>query len=114
MAGGGGGRRRLGSALVDLAASQLALIFVIIGGVALYFSAKLEGPHGPSAWDSVLREAGALSLVTATLTIAWNLRGRRQLTQEVLEAADISEDITKSRDNSDHHPLCRHRVERSA
>jgi hypothetical protein len=86
--------RRLRTALVDLAASQIALVIGAIGVVALYISAMSEGKHGPSAWDSVLREGGALLFVTAAITVAWDLRGRRQLTNEVLAAADLSEDIT--------------------
>jgi hypothetical protein len=50
--------------------------------------------HGPSAWDSVLREGGALLFVTATLSVVWDLRGRRQLTNEVLSAAGLSKAIT--------------------
>ncbi len=96
MAIGKGGGRRFRTALVDLAASQIALVLVIIGGLALYFSAELEGPHGPSSWDAVLREGGALLFVTATLSVAWDLRGRRQLTNEVLAAADLSEDIVQT------------------
>lgn len=54
----------------------------------------MQGTHGPSAWDLVLREAGALLLVTATLSVVWELRGRRQLTTEVLSAAGLSKAIT--------------------
>jgi hypothetical protein len=85
---------RLSRVQVDLAAWQIGLSGFVIGVVALYLSAKLEGSHGPSAWDSVLREGGALLFVTATLAVAWDLRGRRQLTNEVLSAAGLSKAIT--------------------
>lgn len=87
------GRRRLSRVSVDLAAWQIGLGLVVIGVVALYLSSKWAGPHGPSSLDSTLREGGALLFVTATLTPAWELRGRRQLTSEVLAAANLSEGI---------------------
>jgi hypothetical protein len=88
--------RRFRTVLVDLAASQIALVIGLLGVVALYISATSEGRHGPSTWDSVLREGGALLFVTAAITVAWDLRGRRQLTNEVLAAANLSEDITET------------------
>lgn len=91
---GGSVARRLSKVLVDLATWQIGLAFVIVGAAALYLSAKWEGAHGPSASDSVLREGGALLFVTAALSAVWNLRGRRQLTSEVLSAAGLSKAIT--------------------
>jgi hypothetical protein len=91
---GGSGSRRLSQVLVDLAAWQIGLGFVIVGAAALYLSVEWEGPHDPSALDSVLREGGALLFVTATLSVVWDLRGRRQLTNEVLSAAGLSKAIT--------------------
>jgi hypothetical protein len=86
--------RRLSKVVVDLTAWQIGLGFVMVGAAALYLSATWEGPHGPSPWDSILREAGALLFVTATLSVVWDLRGRRQLTNEVLSAAGLSKAIT--------------------
>jgi hypothetical protein len=82
--------------LVDLAAWQIGLGFIIVGAAALYLSAKWEGKHGPSPLDLVLREGGALLFVTATLTVVWDLRGRRQLTNEVLSAAELSSEIANA------------------
>jgi len=93
---GGSVPRGLSKVLVDLAAWQIGLGFVIVGGVALYLSAAWEGLHGPGAWDLVLREGGALLFVTATLSVVWDLRGRRQLTNEVLSAAGLSKAITEA------------------
>ncbi len=91
---GGSVPRRLSRVLVDLAAWQIGLGLVIVGVAALYLSAEWTGANGPSAWDSVLREGGALLFVTATLSAVWDLRGRRQLTNEVLSAAGLSKAIT--------------------
>ncbi len=90
---GGSIARRLSGALVDLAAWQIGTGFVVLGVAALYLSANWQGASGPSAWDVVLREGGALLFVTAALSIAWELRGRRQLTNEVLSAAGLSKAI---------------------
>lgn len=67
---------------------------MIAGAAVLYASATLEGRHGPSAWDVAVREIGALLFVTAALTVVWDLHGRRQLTGEVLSAAELSKEIT--------------------
>ncbi|HSZ14378.1 MAG TPA: hypothetical protein VK790_10135 [Solirubrobacteraceae bacterium] len=90
------GTRRLSSVSVDLAAWQIGVILVLLGSGLLFLSHVLEGAKGPDPGDTTLREGGALLLVTGALSVLWELRGRRALTDEVLAAADLSSDITKA------------------
>jgi hypothetical protein len=82
--------------LVDLAAWKIGTLFFVIGVVLLYVSALKAGPHGPSAVDTTVRDAGALLFVTGVLGVFWDLLGRRALTRELLSAADLSSDITNA------------------
>jgi hypothetical protein len=84
----------LAKVLVDLAAWQIGGLLVLLGAGLLYLSSELEGAKGPSAGDTTLREVGALLVVTGALSVFWDLRGRRALTNELLSAADLSSDIT--------------------
>jgi hypothetical protein len=79
---------------VDLAAWKIGTFFFVVGVVLLYLSASNEGPHGPGALDTTIREAGALLFVTGVLGVFWDLLGRRALTTELLTAAELSGDIT--------------------
>lgn len=85
--------RSLTNALVDLAAWKIGTAFVLVGIACLYGSSALEGAHGPSALDTTLREVGALLFVTGALGVFWDLLGRRALTRELLDAADVSGNI---------------------
>jgi len=89
-----GESRSLAKALVDLAAWQIGVILVVLGVGLLYLSHELEGHKGPNPGDTTLREVGALLVVTGVLSVFWELRGRRALTNEVLAAAELSSDIT--------------------
>jgi hypothetical protein len=62
----------------------------------MWLAASLEGSKGPTALESTLQEVGALFVVAGTLTVFWDLRGRRELTDEVLAAASLSTDVTES------------------
>jgi hypothetical protein len=84
---------RLAKVLVDLAAWQIGVALAGIGVGLLYLSHVLEGHRGPNPGDTTLREVGALLVVTGVLSVFWELRGRRALTDEVLEAAELSSDI---------------------
>lgn len=86
--------RYLARVLVDLAAWQIGGLLLLVGAGLLYLSSELEGAKGPSAGDTTLREVGALLVVTGALSVFWELRGRRALTNEVLSAAELSSDIT--------------------
>lgn len=68
----------------------------MLGVLALYLSSVWEAPKGASPADATLREVGALLLVTGTLSVFWDLRGRRALMGELLSAADLSSDIVNA------------------
>jgi hypothetical protein len=89
-----GESRSLAKVLVDLAAWQIGGLLVLLGAGLLYLSHELEGHKGPNPGDTTLREVGALLVVTGVLSVFWELRGRRALTNEVLSAAELSSDIT--------------------
>ncbi len=89
-------RGRLARARVDLAAWQIGGALLIVGAGFLLLSHVLEGSHGPDPGDTTLRELGALLVVTGVLSVFWELRGRRALTDEVLAAAELSTDITNA------------------
>jgi hypothetical protein len=61
--------------------------------VGLYLSAYWEDPKGPDALISTLRGLASLFIVTGAVSILWDLRGRRALTNEVLSAAQLSSEV---------------------
>jgi hypothetical protein len=87
---------RLARALTDLAAWRIAIVVIVLGAFLMWLSASLQEPRGPSGLESTIQEIGALLVVTGTLTVFWDLRGRRALTNEVLAAANLSTDVTES------------------
>jgi hypothetical protein len=60
----------------------------------LWLSEALRAPSGASPLETTIEQAGALLFVTGALTVVWDLRGRRVLTEEVLAAASLSTDVT--------------------
>ena len=87
---------RLARALTNLAAWQIAIGVITLGVFLMWLSAALQEPSGPSGLEATIQEVGALLVVTGTLTVFWDLRGRRALTDEVLAAASLSTDVTES------------------
>jgi hypothetical protein len=86
--------KRAVRALASLSAWQVAATLVTLGLGLLYVSSALQEPQGASALEETIQEAGALLLVTGAITLLWELRGRRALTDEVLTAANLSSDVT--------------------
>jgi hypothetical protein len=80
-------------AVSDLAAWQIATIFVVAGLVLLVLSTVFEGDDGPSAFTVIVRELGGLLVVTGAVSVLWELRGRRAFTAEVLAAAQLSTEV---------------------
>lgn len=89
-----GRAQQLTRAVANLAAWQIAGIFVALGVGLVYLSGVLAGSKSPNALETTIREIGALLFVTGALTVFWDLRGRRALTNEVLAAANLSSDVT--------------------
>lgn len=76
----------------DVAAWQIATFVFVFGLVLLFVSALWEG-EGPASVVATVRELGALFIVTGAVSILWDLRGRRVLTDEVLAAARLSTEV---------------------
>jgi hypothetical protein len=89
-------QQALSRVVVNLAAWQIATFLAVVGVGLLLWSEDLTGHDPPTAVEATIREAGALLLVTGTLALLWELRGRRALTREVLAAADLSDEIIRS------------------
>jgi len=71
----------------------IALIFVIIGIIILLFGANEKWWTNNRVWQTLLTQIGSLLVVTATLTMAWELIGKRAFLDEVLVKAHLSRDI---------------------
>lgn len=69
----------------------VALLAFIIGLGLLYWSASMAKP-----WDNIVRELGAMLLVTVSLGVLWEFLGKRMLVDEVLEKVRISTDIQRA------------------
>jgi ribonuclease D len=80
--------------LVDRTAWEIGAVCVLVGIGLMYLSAQMEGPHGPTPLDTAIREAGALLFVTAALSVLWDLRGRRNLADELLTAVGVSSSLS--------------------
>jgi len=89
-------RARLLRAVADLAAWHIALAAVALGVGLMWLSAVLEEPEGASPLETTIEEVGALLVVSGVITVFWDLRGRRALTDEVLHAANLSSDVTSA------------------
>lgn len=83
------------SKVTTRSAIALGLIFVIVGGLLLWWS-------GTSHWKSnepvqaFLGQLGGLVLATGLLAVAWDLFGRRAFADEVLAKAGLSADVVRA------------------
>jgi len=74
----------------------IAVVVVFIGVALLYLSGSPSfGQHQPSL-QTLVRELGALLVVTGGITVLWDLKGRRDFADEVLAKAQVSADIRSS------------------
>jgi hypothetical protein len=73
------------------------LALVILFGLALVLaSAMLEEDGFGEAGIAALREIGLLLVVTVALTALWDLRARRALTKEILDAVGVSHEVERA------------------
>jgi hypothetical protein len=80
---------------VDLTALRIALILVAAGIVVLFVAEKINGDVSGAVAGTV-REVGALFVASGVLSVFWELLGRRALTSELLDAAQLSADVTNA------------------
>jgi hypothetical protein len=72
------------------------LVVLALAGVGLLIAGeKTSDAHHP-IWRAVLLSLGGLLVASATLTLLWELRGRRTFAQEVLAAAGVAADTRKA------------------
>lgn len=83
------------SKLTNLSTVMLSGVFVLAGGLALYFSG-VNSVKAHVQWSAFLAQLGALLMATGLITIAWNLFGRRAFASEVLAKARVGTDVVAS------------------
>lgn len=69
-----------------------ATLAAAVGIVLLLVSAQM--PSG--AWQAVVRDLGALSVVSVALTLIWELFGRRQFIGEILEGRELADNVIRA------------------
>lgn len=89
---------RLRRVLSNLAAWQIASALAVLGILLMWISglSAAPPPKGATAFETTVKEVGALLLVTGALTVFWELRGRRALTDEVMTAANLSSEVSSA------------------
>lgn len=81
---------------VNLLTLLAALIIAVIGIGCLYISAQKDWWQGYEVWQTVIQQLGGLLFVVVTITVLWELWGKRALLDEVLAKAQISKEIMVS------------------
>jgi hypothetical protein len=79
---------------VSRTAGRFAIGVVVLGIALMGLANWSSEPTGASWLEATLNDLGALLVVSGTLTVLWELLGRRALTDEVLAAANLSSDVT--------------------
>lgn len=74
----------------------IAVVVVFIGVALLYVSGSPSFEQDQPSLQTLVRELGALLVVTGGITVLWDLKGRRDFADEVLAKAQVSADIRSS------------------
>lgn len=74
----------------------LIVVFLAILGTILLLSARTEWSEKHQITKILLTQLGSLFIVTATITIAWELVGKRAFAEEVLEKANLSRELAEA------------------
>lgn len=86
-------QRLLTQKLTDYRTSVIAGVVVLAGVAILWMSAGLDWFEAHSTSKSVADQLGGILVTTGGLAILWDLRGRRDIVDEVLAKVDLSGDI---------------------
>ena len=74
----------------------IAMAFVFVGIALLYISGSPTFEHDQPSVQTLVRELGALLVVTGGITVLWDQKGRRDFADEVLAKAQVGADIRSS------------------
>jgi hypothetical protein len=83
---------------VKLQALFITCLFICFGVVLLLLSEQATIAH--PTWQVILRELGALMLVTASVSFLWEFFAKLALLKDVIELVELSENIEASGINS--------------
>lgn len=72
------------------------LVVLVAAGVVLLAAGERTSDANHPIWRAVLLSVGGLLVASATLSILWELRGRRVFAEEVLAAAGVADDVRRS------------------
>jgi hypothetical protein len=84
------------SKLVTYRTATIALVVLVIGLALLYFSGVKESWVGAGSRQVLANQLGAILITTAGLTILWDLRGKRDVIELVLEKVQVAADVKNS------------------
>lgn len=88
---------RLLQEIVSLRTILIVVLFGILGTSLLFFvSAKTEWSEKHPIATILLTQLGSLFIVTTTITIGWELVGKRAFAEEILEKANMSRELAEA------------------
>jgi hypothetical protein len=72
------------------------LIGLAVLGVLLLIAGERNSDSNHPIWRALLLSLGGLFVASATLSLLWEMRGRRVFAEEVLAAAGVADDVRKA------------------
>jgi hypothetical protein len=84
------------SKLVTYRTTTIALVVVVLGLALLYFSGVKDSWVGKGSSQVLANQLGAILITTAGLTILWDLRGKKDILELVLEKVHVAADVKSS------------------
>jgi len=90
-------RLRLLQEIVSLRTLLAVVVLLILGIVVLLLIAKYDQwSEKHNILANLLTQVGSLLIVTATITFAWELFGKRVFAEEILEKANLSRELAEA------------------
>jgi hypothetical protein len=86
-------RASLSERLVTYKTAGYALL-VVLGGAVLLWWSNVAWSDDTKAWQATVNQLGGLLIATGGLAILWDLRGKRDFMDEVLEKAKLASDVS--------------------
>lgn len=69
-------------------------LLIVLGGVFLLWWSNIPWPDSMKVWQATVSQLGGLLVTTGGLGMLWDLRGKRDIMDEVLEKTRLSSDIS--------------------